>query len=1048
MKRLSLITFLLTTVLPAFAGIPVKGYVVDQNGEPIPGVTIIERGSAESGNAAISDSNGAFSISVESRNSALEFSCMGFTRRTEPVGARTNFEITLSDDTTLLDEVVVVGYGVQKKGSLTGSIASINTKTLTAAPTDNVTNMLAGKLPGLVSRQTTGLPGENEAQIYIRGISTTGSSSPLVLVDGVERDFSNLDPSEIADITILKDAASAAVYGVKGANGVILVTTRRGDVSRNTVTYNGSVTFSTNSDMITLLDGPEYARWHNMATDLDGIARDYSDREIDYIEGRAMDPQGVFGSTDWLKLIFKDFAVGQNHNLTISGGNRNVRYFVGGSMLDQDGIIDNVWFKRYNLRSNIDINLSERLTFKLDVSGRMEERHQNGVSAGASDPTASLDNGGKEYGYKNIVFYAISARPTINPTLPDGTYLGYYNPLAARDASGFMEKNGSYVQTSATLQYDVPGIKGLTARAMISYDFQNVMQKKLFLPCMQTTPQYGSEDASGMVTLTPGNSPHLSTGVNQLTDSHSYFNRYTGTVQLNYSNTFGKHEVGGDVVWEQSGTHYRTMSASKQNFAITEIPDLNFSEEVTPNSVTGSHSDTGRQGLLGRASWNYDQRYLLSASLRADWSAKFAKGKRLGIFPAVSAGWRISEEDFFAPARNVVDNLKLRASWGVLGNDSISDFMYVQGIALSSTPTVSFNGRTQQSLYTTSVPNDTITWEMTSTWNAGLDLSLWQRRLTLEADIFYKVTNGILQSQAGQMPPSIGGNYPAIINGGVVDVRGFEAVLGHHSRIGEFSFDAEANVSFARNRYISTNDSDNIPPYQSKIGQPLGGVLGYMSEGLYQNEEELASSPKTSNSVRVGDIKYKDLNGDGRITLEDRTWIAGSQIPEMMFGLNLGFAWKGLDAQVFFQGAARTDIMLCGTYSALGYSDGTYYTQAFKWGSNPPKYLVEGSWTPEHTDAEYPRLSTATSSNNVMPSDFWKRDASYIRLKNLQLGYSFPVSLTRKFFVEGLRIYCSASNLLTLSKLSKLGIDPEAPSVNNGYYPQQRVFSLGANITF
>lgn len=1031
MKKTLTLLFALFFCIQTFAQIPVKGRVVDADGEPLPGVVVMQKSSGSMG--AMTDENGNFSLSVSSADAVLLFTLMGYQDAEEPVGAKRHFNVTLKDDTTFLDEAVVVGYGVQKKGTLTSSIASINREKLSSAPTDNMSNMLGGKLPGLVSRQTSGVPGENEAQIYIRGISTTGTSTPLVLVDGVERDFSNLDPSEIADITILKDAASAAVYGVKGANGVILVTTRRGDVASTTVTYNASLTMSGNAEMIELLDGEEFAYWHNKASDLDGLMREYSEQQIGYIRN-GNDPQGIFGNTDYLDLIFKKVAYGQNHNLSISGGSKSVRYFVGGSYLDQDGIIDNVWFKRYNLRSNVDINLSDDLTLKLDVSGRIENRHQNGVSAGSSDPTASLDNGGAEYGYKNIVFYALSARPTTRPMTPDGVYIGYQNPLAARDASGFQEKNRSFVQTGVTLQYNVPFVKGLTAKAMGSYDFQNTLQKKLLLPCDQVTPKYSSADET--LTLTPGNSPHLASGVNQLTESHQLFSRYTFTAQLNYQNTFDLHEVGADLVWEQSGTSSRYFAAGKQNFAITEIPDLDFSTDVTPNSVRGYHSNTGRQGLLLRANYVYDGKYIVSASLRNDWSAKFSKSHRLGVFPALSLGWRMNEA------------LKLRASWGVLGNDSISDFLYVQGVSLSTKPTAVINGKPVQSISTTSVPNSDITWETTTTYNVGADLRLWDGLLSAEADVFYKVTTNILQSQAGENPPSIGSNFPAIVNSGVVDVKGFELSLKHENKVGELAYTIGANTSFARNRYISINDSDNIPAYQSKLGQSLGAVLGYVSDGLYRDEQDLASSPKTSNAVRVGDIKYKDLNGDGKITAEDRTWIARSPIPEVMFGLDFNFKWRGFDAVLFFQGATNTEIMLCGTYSALGYSDGTYYTQAFKWGSNPPKYLVEGSWTPDHTDASYPRLSTQSSPNNVYTSDFWARDASYLRLKNVQLGYTFPKTVTRKFYVDALRLYVSASNVFTISGLSALGIDPEAPSVNNGYYPQQRVVSLGASLTF
>ena len=357
------------------------------------------------------------------------------------------------------------------------------------------------------------------------------------------------------------------------------------------------------------------------------------------------------------------------------------------------------------------------------------------------------------------------------------------------------------------------------------------------------------------------------------------------------------------------------------------------------------------------------------------------------------------------------------------------------------------NGVPSQSLSTTSVPDRDISWEKTTTYNIGADFSLWQGKLSFEGDAFYKVTTDILQSQSGQQPPSIGGNYASIINGGIVDVRGFELMLGHSNRAGDFIYNISANMSFARNRYVSTNDSENIPSWQSKIGQPLGGVLGYVSDGLYQTEEQVATLPKYGD-VKQGDIILKDLNGDGKITAEDMTWIAGSQIPEIMFGLNFDFAWKGIDFSMFFQGAANTDIMLCGNYSALGFSNGTYYTQAFKWGSNPPKYLVEGSWTPDHTDASYPRLTLNPSTSNTLASDFWKRDASYLRLKNLQIGYTIPARLTKKFFVQNLRVYFNASNVFTISALSKMGIDPEAPSVNNGYYPQQRVFSMGINLTF
>jgi TonB-linked SusC/RagA family outer membrane protein len=1025
----------------------IKGKVTDSKGEALIGTTILEIGTT---NASITNLDGEFTLTLKDANSTLLISNLGYDDlELKPLG-KTYLELVLQENTKTLDEVVVVGYGVQKRNSVTGSVSSVSAEKLKKLPTDNVSNMLAGRLTGLVTRQTSGVPGENGSSFYIRGISTTGNSSPLVLVDGVERDFQNLDPSEIETITVLKDAATSSIYGVRGANGVILVTTKRGSSAEKiTVTYNGSFSASTNANFPKFLNGIEFAEYHNKAKTLDGQPIEFDEQRIGYIKN-GNDPMGVWGNTDWFKLIFKPYAPGTSHTLNLSGGTEKLRFFAGTNYLKQDGIIDRVSFNRFNLRSNLDVKIANNLTLKIDIAGRSEQRNQPGVTPGSADPSASTANGGATMGYKNIVFYAISAAPVVNKQMPDGTYIGANNPLIARDESGFTDRKTKSVQTSMSLVYDASDlIKGLKFSTLIGYDFSNTFFKELLLPHEQITPQYATGLGVGSTqVMTPGFSPHLPSGKNELTDATSYFSRYTFQAIANYNRKFGKHDLGTDFVWEQSGSYSNSFGASKQNLPITQIPDLNFGTEIVPNSVYGSHGQGGRAGFVTRINYSFMDKYMLQFSGRADWSPKFSPENRLGLFPSLSFGWRISEEAFIKENTKLsfINNLKIRGSWGILGNDAIANYLYVQGMGLTTTSTVVLGGVGQPSLYTTSVPNENITWEKTTTYNGGFESVFWNGLLSLEMDVFYKVTTDILQGQAGIMPPSIGGNYASTVNNGIVDVKGLEIVLGHMKSINKsFNYSINGNFTFARNQYVKIDDSPNIPEYQRRTGQPLGGVLGYISLGLYQEENDLRYSPKTSEEVRIGDIKYKDINGDGIINTSDRVWIAKNPIPQIIYGLNIDAQYKWVDFSLFFQGAAMSDIMLSGTYSALGYSDGTFFTQVFKWGSNPPKYLAEGSWTPENTNAEYPRLSTQSSSNNASISDFWKRDASYLRLKNAQIGVNIPKKVVQKIKVEAVRLYISGTNLLTFSKLKY--IDPEAPSVNNGYYPQQRVFSFGLNVT-
>lgn len=1019
----------------------INGIVVDKKGEPVIGATILEKGTS---NGTITNYNGEFSFVLKTKNSNVIVSYIGYNKQELSTSGKTTLKVTLTEDTQNLDEVVVVGYGVQKRTSITGSVSSIAGDKLQKLPTDNITNMLGGRVAGLVTRQTSGVPGENGSSISIRG-----GKNPLVLVDGVPRDFSNLDPSEIESFTILKDAASASIYGVNGGDGVILVTTKRGSSNKLIATYNGLVSASTNTNFPTFLNGLEYAEYHNKAKILDNQPIEFDEQRIGYIKN-GNDPMGVWGNTDWFKLIFRPYAPSTSHSLNLTGGSENVKFSVSTNYLKQDGIISNVNFDRFNLRSNLDIKISNTLTLKTDISGRLEHRHQPGVTAGSSDPSGSTDNGGATMGYKNIVFYAISAAPVVNPRMPNGTYIGYNNPLIARDESGFTDKKQKTVQTSMSLIYDASKwMKGLKITGLFAYDFYYTFNKHFVLPCEEVTPQYGTGLGVGSaLQLTPGLSPHLN-GENSLTDAMSNSTQYTFQTVANYNRKFENHDLGVDMVWEQSGTYSNSFGATKQNLPLTELAELDFSTNVVPNSVYGRSGQTGRAGYIARINYAYLNKYLLQFSGRADWSSKFLGDKRLGLFPSVSLGWRLSEEAFIKdnPSLSFINNLKIRSSYGVLGRDNISANQYVLNYNLAKANTVVIGDNGSQSLSTSNVPNPELTWETITTYNWGFESIFWNGLLSLEMDAFYRINAHILQSTPNIYPPSLGGNFPSFINSGVIDTKGIEITIGHKKTITkDFNYSINGTFTFARNRQVEVNDSPNIPSYQRRAGQVPGGILGYISLGLYQDENDLRYSPKTSEEVRIGDIKYKDINGDGVINTSDRVWIAKNPVPQIIYGMNIDCRYKLFDISLFLQGAAMSDIMLSGTYNALGYSDGTYFTQIFKWGSNPPKYLAEGSWTPENTNAEYPRLSTQSSSNNAAISDFWKRDASYLRLKNAQIGFNVPKSTAHLLKLETMRLFLSGTNLLTLSKLKY--IDPEAPSVNNGYYPQQRVFSLGLNVTF
>jgi TonB-linked SusC/RagA family outer membrane protein len=1009
----------------------VSGIITDENDQPAIGVTVLVKATGE---GTITDFNGEYEIEVP-ENGVLVFSFIGYKTVEMPVAGKSKIDLKLEVESTKIEEIVVVAYGVQKRAHLTGSVASLNSKELSQKPIDNLTTMLSGRLPGVITRQQSGVPGENAAKFFIRGRSSpTGSGAPLIIVDGVERPFDNLDPNEIESISILKDAASAAMYGVRAANGVVMVTTKSGKESQKiNLNFTSTYSISKNTAFPEYPDGPDYALWHNKARELDNLALDYTPSDIEKI--RNGDPAGILGNTEWTKLIFEPFAPQSYQNLNITGGNNKLKFFNNAAYLHQDGIIKGVSFDRINLRSNVEYEVNPNFNVALNIAGRVEERKQPGTSPGSQDIT--INN------YKNVIFYSILARPTSLPNLPDGTALGWGNPIVARDQSGFYNQKRKIFQSTASFKYKVAGVEGLHLKANLSYDYENSLAKHFQIPQRLATWEYAKRE---LVYFDRLMSKDIASNKNELSQGFSDYHRITTQLSADYNKTFGKNVLNALVLFEEQSTKTSTFGVAAQDLPLKALPELNFATQYITNSLYGSRGQRGTRGLVSRVGYVINDKYMTEFTGRADWSSRFAKGNRLGIFPAVSFGWNISRENFFQNLTRYVSRLKIRASAGLLGNDDIGDFRFLKQFGLATQPEVIFGDNAYLDLLTGAVPSYDITWEKTVTYNGGFEADILDGMISLEFDAFYKVTSDILQSVAGVFPPSVGGNFPSIVNAGKMDARGFEAIVTHRKQINkDFNYQVSANVTFSRNKFLETDESPNVPPWQRRTGQPLGSVLGWVSDGLFQNTEEIASAALTTYEVKPGFIRYKDLNGDGVINFADRTWIGRSPIPEVIAGLNLSASYKNLSVSAFFQGATRTDLMLTGEYLGAGFSDGTFFTQPFKWGANTPYFILENTWQKEGDITEFPRLTTITPFNNNLSTDFWKRDASYIRLKTVEVSYAFNLKPNKYSGQTRMSVFFSGTNLFTLSKLKY--IDPEAPTVNNGFYPQQKVYNFGINLS-
>lgn len=1010
--------------------VTVKGRVTDEAGQPLPGVNVIQKGTT---NGTSTDADGTYSLVVSDTNVILIFSFIGYQTSEVPLNGSTTFDHVMQPDIKSLQEVVVVGYGERKKENYTGAVSTVNTKEIVQAPVANISNALTGRLSGLIGVQRNGEPGQDGSQLLIRGLSSLGDNSPLVVIDGIPRgDFSQLDPNEIESLTLLKDPASAAVFGVRAANGVILVTTRRGKAGKSSLSFSVRSDWQKPTRLPEYLDSYGYASLFNEALLADGKPVKYTPAELELYRN-GTDPNG-YPNTDWLDETFGGYAPQQQYNLSLSGGAEKIKYFVSLGHVDQKGLYANSAFKRYNLRSNIDADVTPTTRISIDLGGRIEDRDSPSEAA------------------NQLMYYALFA-PPIYPAyftngLP-GAFPTGRNPAERAKSGGYNKNVNNVMLTTLTLNQQLSFVKGLSIKGVFAYDRNYSTQKNWRTPYKV----YNYDKATGEYISIQGD------GINTTSLYEGFYQSGSLTLEahVNYARTFGDHEVSALLLYTQNQFKDNWFYGSRDNFISNNLDQLLAGNPAT-QLINGGAFESGRLGYVGRLNYSYQGKYLMEGNFRYDGVSTFAPGQQYGFFPSISVGWKISEESFIRDNISVIDYFKMRASYGSLGNDRIEAYRFL--------PTYSFGSgyvfgegterRVYEGLYPDGAADPSTTWETARSLDIGFDGSIAHGLLGFEFDYFYKRTSNILIQNTRGFPQTIG-QQPPTQNLGIVDNKGFEFSLSHENSIlnDQLTYFVKANCTYTNNEIIETGEQEGVNPNTRVTGRSINQFFGYKAIGLFNSQEEIDNAPPQPNAVKPGDIRYADLNGrdsegnftgkpDGKVDADDMTAIGYSPIPKIIFGISGGAKFKGFDLNFLLQGAGKVSAFVTGELAWPFY--------------NGSKALVDHTdyWTPENTDAKYPRLTENPSGNNIETSSYWLRDASYIRLKNLELGYTIPATVLSKIKMTSARIYVSGQNLLTIDKLDV--IDPEGPGESGNYalgnsakgwfYPQQKVYAIGINLTF
>lgn len=998
---LMLALFLAISSLAQNASIPVSGIVKDDKGQPLSGVSVSIKGST---GGASTDASGKFAISIPSAQSVLIFSYVGYQLQEVTVGTTTSFSVSLSPLDNKLSDVVVVGYGTQKKVSVTSAVSSIRGEQVANRPINSLNQALQGQLSGLTILDQGGAPGNSNTVMRVRGITTLSSNAPLVIVDGIEQPLADISAADVETISVLKDASSTAIYGSRAANGVILITTKRARSGKVSVNYNGYYGIQKAVSHPVHMGLEDYMRLQNVAYTNVGSAPKYTEQQIqDYVNStdRLKNPLPF----SWYDAMYKN-APQTNHTIAVSGGGDNLRARFSLRYQDQDGIIANTNAKTVDARLNTDMKISNRIRGSADI----DYRYKNAYTP---------------YDISNIFLRMMQNSIWTTPKFPDGTYgIGPQgnNPLLYAEEGGISRSVVDYLTGNLKGEWEI--IKGLKFTSQVGVRM-SLNTGKDYVNAYEVRDYYNP-------TVVKKTQP-----INKLTESRNILRELTFNNLLNYTTTIKQHNISALLGYSQIQNDLSQLSAYRQNFYNNDITSIGQGTNDATKDNGGGESTWGLRSYFGRVNYSLADRYLFEANGRYDGSSRFQGDNRYSFFPSFSAGWRVSREKFWSDdLAKILNEFKVRGSWGKTGNQAVDLYSYFATLNLL---TYSFNGAPVQAYTQTRMANEDLTWETTTQTNFGVDGGLLQNRLSFSVDYYFKKTDGILLV----LPvPGTFGLQPAAQNAGRVDNRGWEFTLGGRNQFGKLLLNANLNFNINNNKVINLagtgpyiTGSDIDPRYIIGEGYPINSFWGYKTDGLFQTKEEAQSYPQFMRPAQAGDVKVLDLTGDGKIDAADMTYL-GNSFPKYTYGGNFDLGYKNFSLNILFQGAAKVGMRVARALGEQGNFEG--FT---------PDIYTNNYWTPTHTDARFPR-PTKQDLRNQASTDRMVINASYLRVKNLQLSYSLPATLIRRASLDRMSVYVSATNILTISKMNEWHLDPESTSGFQDYYPQVSIYAVGINLQF
>lgn len=989
-------------VAPMGAKTKVRGKVTDETGEGAIGANISVEGT---GTGVITDIDGNFELEIP-KNANVIVSYIGYVTQTIRYTNQPSLTVKLVEDSQKLEEVVVVGYGTQKKVNMTGAVAQVDSKMLESRPIQNLSTGLQGLMPGVTITSGEGRPGQDGGTIRVRGVGTLNDSNPYILVDGVETGTMNsVDPNDIESISVLKDAASAAIYGSKASNGVILITTKRGKTGKTRVSYTGYASIQNPTMLQDLMSSYDYARLYDKAR----VEAGYNPRfdETAYQKFKDGSDPYNYANTDWYDLGYRT-GFQHSHNVNISGGTDNLKYMASVGYLNQAGTLPNSERQQFNGRTNLDIKLNSRLNVRVNMAY---------INNDYSDPNASY-GGGSSY---NIVTKLGKLAPWIVARYEDGTWgtVSDGSPIAWLDVDQTVRRENQNFSGALSADYKI--LDGLVATVTGAY-VNNQQHYKAFQKFIQYNPNKKSDP-------------------NKLNENYYGWHRGTFDALLNYDKQLGLHGFKAMAGWHTEKYSYNENKLERKNFPNNDLTDMNAGDAAT-QKAEGFSRELAMISWFGRINYDYAGKYLFEANIRADASSRFAEGSRWGYFPSFSGAWRISEEAFMEGTRNWLTNLKVRASYGNLGNQSALNDYYPWMNTYNLDTKYPFGGNLQSGYFQKNYKISTISWEKARTWGLGFDATLLNK-LTVAFDYYDRKTTGIIMDVPVPREFGLGAykdNVGAMVN------RGMELTVSYNDKWGAWSFGATANLAYNKNKILSLDEVPLLLDGDLKVkqvGEAINTYRLYHTEGFFQSDEEAKAWQEKhkkdpgfpfGKDFKAGDLIYSDTNGDGFINADDRV-LSGSEDPSYTFGLNLSAGYKNFDLSMMFTGVA----------GVKRYIDIWGFGGEFSGDDCHPNSVWLDSWTPENRNAKMPRIAYNKGSNNLEWSDFWLQDGSYVRLKNLQLGYTIPKNVLKPLGIENIRVYYSGENLLTFHKMV-IDADPELGGLYG--FPINQTHAIGVNITF